>query len=102
MLDCLGSEGDRIVAAFQRVFGEGIRPFGSRSIGWRGLSDGNEGVQWNVGSDPREGEHWIAREPRGDGDGTAGHALICARSHLTPPVAVEVREGGLRAVVAAT
>jgi hypothetical protein len=59
MLDWLGEEGERLVAAYQRVFGDACRPFGSRSIGWGGLSDGNEGVQWNVGFDPKRRERWI-------------------------------------------
>lgn len=59
MLGWLGSDGDRIAAAWRRVFGEDARPFGSATLGWGGLSDGNEGVQWNAGFDPRAGERWI-------------------------------------------
>jgi hypothetical protein len=78
MLDWLGIEGDRIAAAFRRVFGERARPFGSRPIGWGGLSDGNEGVQWNVGFDPREGEHWVGLMGSGGRDSCSVlHSEFC-------------------------
>lgn len=59
MLDWLGAEGERMADAFKQVFGESIRPFGSRARKIGGLSDGNEGVQWNLGLDPREGSCWV-------------------------------------------
>lgn len=59
MLGWLGVEGERLVDAFTRVFGERMRPFGNRARSIGGLSDGNEGVQWNVGYDPRDESCWI-------------------------------------------
>ena len=59
MLDWLGVEGDQLHTAFRHVFGDRIRPFGSRSLHTGGLSDGNQGVQWNAGYDPRTGEQWV-------------------------------------------
>lgn len=58
VLDWLEDEGERMLAAFKRVFGEAVRPFGNRARRIGGLSDGNEGVQWNVGYDPRDGSCW--------------------------------------------
>jgi hypothetical protein len=59
MLEWIGAEGERMDAAFERVFrGEGT-PFGSPALHWGGLHDGNEGVQWNMGFDPDIPERWI-------------------------------------------
>lgn len=60
MLDWLGVEGDRIAAAFERVFRQEGTPFGSFALRWGGMHDGTEGVQWNVGMDPRLPERWVS------------------------------------------
>ena len=50
---------NEIIAAFEAAFGLG-RPFGKRSTGVSGVSDGNKGVQWNCWSNQRDGTDYLA------------------------------------------
>jgi hypothetical protein len=59
MLEWIGQEGERIAAAFERIFRREGMTFGRPALHWGGLHDGNEGVQWNMGFDPDVPERWI-------------------------------------------
>ena len=59
MLDWLGDEGPRLLAAFRSAFGPHVREFGSPSLGVGGLSDGSEGVQWNAGIELEDEWRWV-------------------------------------------
>jgi hypothetical protein len=49
----------RLVEAFSGVVGPNPRPFGSRSMGTSGVSDGAEGVQWNAWFDVRGQQAYV-------------------------------------------
>ena len=59
MIEWLGEEGHQMEQAFERVFRRSGATFGSESLQWGGLYDGEEGVQWHIGLNPRGPERWI-------------------------------------------
>jgi hypothetical protein len=60
LADTLEGDIEALRTAFLAVFGPRIRPFGNRSRGVVGVSDGNEGVQWNAGIDLRAAERFAS------------------------------------------
>jgi hypothetical protein len=51
MLDWLGDEGRELESAFRKIIHDPPRQFGSPTLKFGGLSDGNQGVQWSAGFD---------------------------------------------------
>ena len=49
----------QVAGLFVRLFGCDGRPFGSKSLHQRGVSDGVEGVQWNAGCYADEETAWL-------------------------------------------
>ena len=60
MLDWLDDDGRELESAFRKIIHDPPRQFGSRSLKFGGLSDGNRGVQWSAGFDPDTGRRWLA------------------------------------------